>query len=509
MGNVLEFALGLQTSEFIGELGLASREVLSFAAMFEGVKMAFEKVDQTIERAAGLEELSKLTGESATNLYGLQEALKAVGGSVDAIPMMALRVGKALDGMNEAGERTDQVFSALHLSMAQLRGMSLQNQIQSIASALGHSGNSEAMASQLFGRFGAMDILRITHSMEEFNGTLHDTRREAEVFGLISSSANNYEHTMLLINSHIAGMWAGLAEGVLPTVQLIASEFEKIDFVGLGQSAGKIFYTFGEGFKQGQLATLIALAFQAGIEQGTPYFVAFTKAFTVTLTDAIVAAFEAAAKIQGSSFINNVVTAAKLAANDSAQSSAQGDMARDSAWIKKLAASGNKGEMHYWAGRLNTDTARSNQLLAEKEAIMSEFEGVKSAIINAAIEGMNGGSLGKTFMDNFKPDTSGPHPYTDAFLKKVDDLGAGFGNYMEGLKSADAKKGFENPGAGGYKPQVTDLEKIGFIFGNPGGGNDTAQRTLDVTQRIADKHEITNDLLKILTAKDFGNFVNS
>ena len=47
----------------------------------------------------------------------------------------------------------------------------------------------------------------------------------------------------------------------------------------------------------------------------------------------------------------------------------------------------------------------------------------------------------------------------------------------------------------GYKPDVSDLEKIGFIFGNGNGGPDIARKQLDLTQTIADKHDITNQLL--------------
>ena len=44
---------------------------------------------------------------------------------------------------------------------------------------------------------------------------------------------------------------------------------------------------------------------------------------------------------------------------------------------------------------------------------------------------------------------------------------------------------------------------------NGNGGPDIARKQLDLTQTIADKHDITNQLLGILTAKDFGALVNN
>jgi len=95
MANVLEFALGLQTSEFLSKLGFAGEGLLSFAGTVELLRKAFERTWGAIERGAELRGLAAATGESVAQLYKLEHALEAIGSSNENPLMLMLMMQKA------------------------------------------------------------------------------------------------------------------------------------------------------------------------------------------------------------------------------------------------------------------------------------------------------------------------------------------------------------------------------------------------------------------------------
>jgi hypothetical protein len=58
--NILSFALGLQTSEFLSGLGLASGELLSFAGIGELVAKSMEHLNDAIGEGASLRVAAKV-----------------------------------------------------------------------------------------------------------------------------------------------------------------------------------------------------------------------------------------------------------------------------------------------------------------------------------------------------------------------------------------------------------------------------------------------------------------
>jgi hypothetical protein len=80
MANVLEFALGIETSEFLAKLGISSGRVLSFAGLADTVRHAWDKTWDAINKGAELKGLASATGESVSMLYKFQQGLEAIGG---------------------------------------------------------------------------------------------------------------------------------------------------------------------------------------------------------------------------------------------------------------------------------------------------------------------------------------------------------------------------------------------------------------------------------------------
>jgi hypothetical protein len=110
MAGVLQFTLGLEASEFLSKLGLGEGKILSLAAAGEGLRAVMDRTWGAIEQAGALEHLSKRTGESAGHLYQLEEGFKACGVSAESVGGTLFFMQKALGGVNEMGESTDDIL---------------------------------------------------------------------------------------------------------------------------------------------------------------------------------------------------------------------------------------------------------------------------------------------------------------------------------------------------------------------------------------------------------------
>jgi hypothetical protein len=289
MAGVLSFALGLETSAFSGGLDRAAGRLLAFISIGKAVQIALEGVMGAIERGGALNDLSARTGESVRNLYMLQEAFAVVGVSVDSLPGMINRLNKSLSGVGEMGEKTDEAFAALGLSVEDLKRMDAPAQFNAVIAQLGQldKGSATDVASRLFGREGAGNIMQIARDAKGFRETLAASAREAAVFQRTAAAFDLIGDTITRIKGSIGGMFAGVAEGIVPTLQQVVNLLNQMDLVAVGQDIGKMFSGAFQAFREGQVTQLItesiAFGFRAAAELAPVAFaglgVAILKAF--------------------------------------------------------------------------------------------------------------------------------------------------------------------------------------------------------------------------------------
>ena len=121
MGNVLEFTLGLQVNKFLEGMNLGAGSIISMAKVSEGLKVVMEGVWGQIEKGAALNDLSKRTGETVGTLFQLQKGFVAAGLGADAVGGAIFMLNKSLGGVNEMGEKTEDIFHKAGLSVADLK----------------------------------------------------------------------------------------------------------------------------------------------------------------------------------------------------------------------------------------------------------------------------------------------------------------------------------------------------------------------------------------------------
>ena len=268
-GGVLQFTLGLEVYDFLSKVGVSSAAISGLTGIGESLHRTFEKVFQAFERGAALEHLSRRTGESAGNLYRLQAAIQACGGSAEGLPQMLFLMQKALGGVSEMGESTADVFHKLHLNISELKRAGPAEALGQIVERLsGLSQDSAAKASSMiFGRMGSGMAVQMSRSPQEFREAFADAARQADIFERAGAAFARIERTIGAIKREFTGFWAGLAEGAAPAVQSILDWLRKIDLTSIGQRIGKVIGAISEAISSGEGTGLFVEAFQAAFEQ--------------------------------------------------------------------------------------------------------------------------------------------------------------------------------------------------------------------------------------------------
>jgi len=291
MGNELKFSLGLTVGSFLGAATKAEDKIRELTSSFLGTAglgaaiggaiaavSSFENVMEglagAIERGASLEHLSKQTGESASELYQLQEGFRAVGLSTDEVGSSIFRMQKALGGVNEYGEDTRSIFYRMGLDINQLKRLDVPQQFAAISRALGQLNSSGAAnaASTIFGREGAQNMVLLSRSTSEFSQALSDSAHEAQVFG---ENAASFEHLQISLDQFkmkTQTLFAGMAAGAAPAIQAVVDMLNKIDLSKLGNEIGNVFTAFTEAFREGKVTELLALSVRTGFKLGLDAF---------------------------------------------------------------------------------------------------------------------------------------------------------------------------------------------------------------------------------------------
>ena len=502
MANVLEFALGLESSNFLREIGVSSRELLSFAAMAEGVNYAIEKMGSAIERGASLSDLSARTGETVGNLYQLEEAFIRAGLGAESVGPMILKIQKALSGVNEMGGNTDSIFASLGLDRNKLASESPIDVIQQITAAIANLNPNDAAgaAGGLLGRGSAGDVIQLAANAEDVATAFAHSKAEAALFARNAKAFDEVGDKLGEIKSHIEGFWAGLASGLAPEIKHIEDQINAIQFTKIGEG-------IAESFKRGKVAELLQASIEAAFEQGGYYGERVFESMAVSVGDMFSAALLAAFQDIVPAFFDTIKLGAKLKLGEIGQN-LNYQYAQEHYAAAKNAKTPDEAAKENSIGNQYVIAAQNAGY--HMEALVAAHEVTAHNHILHAVATFRDGFLmaGKDVMAKLKASPDRPHEKLDSLESMMKGLAPHpFYDFLANYKSPN--NGGLGHGKEKLKPEVSDLEKIGFVFGSGANGNDAAQRTLAVTQKIADKHDITNSLLNILTHKDFGALVNS
>ena len=264
----LEFSLGLQVNKFLEGIGLSATKLISLSSVAETLGKVMDGVWAQIEKGAALNDLSKRTGESVATLYQLQKAFTAAGVPADSIGTTLFQMQKALGGVSESGEDTNETFKKLGLNLHDLKQMDSGQALKKIMAGLAKQDTNTAAksASTVFGRSGAADAIQMARSLDEFNTAFDKSAAQAAVFARVAEAFDDVEKAIARVKDKLAPLFLAIAEGVLPALQAVVGWIDSIDLAPIAKAIHDTSRIITEAFKEGKLLELMAATWDASIE---------------------------------------------------------------------------------------------------------------------------------------------------------------------------------------------------------------------------------------------------
>jgi len=514
--GVLQFSLGLATGGFLSPLNSTMSRLTGFIGGMVSLGAITEGVMSAIERGAALEHLSKRTNTSVADLFKLQRGFKAVGMDADAVGGILFKMQKSLGGVNEYGVDTKSIFHRMGLEIDTLKKMNAPQQLAAIAGGLGKLNTTSAAsaAGSIFGREGAQQMVQLSRSTGEFAEAMRKAARDAENAARTSASFARLERGLVEIKGHVQTLFAGLAEGLAPSILSIEAMINKMDFTrfgeNIGQQVGGIMTAFTQAFKEGKLSELIGDALQLGFDS----LLIFAPGMFEKIGYFLLRALESPlAQIQAGMEYALEAGAHAFATSKTFQTIIRA-IAPGAGLI--LGAIGDTGKVDYQQilkdrkeegvkfnlfgaetgiGDANKD---SDKRLAEAgKKFKEKWAGFSSKLGDFQSRAPNAFKLSDIFgtpAKNFKE-----------FQKTGGTKSGVWGPIVDAMSRAPKPKGVDKigdslqPTVNHYKPEFTSLEKMGFVMG--GGSNPI----LDLNRRTATAAEKTVALLGKISGQLDGN----
>jgi hypothetical protein len=249
---VLSAILKLDAGAFTTPLGKAVEGIKS--AIRVGAEMG-EKLQAAFDAGGALKDLQDQTGELPGTLMVLKQAFQDTDAGADSMGQTLALMRKSLAGISETGEPTGKMFQQLGLDIEGLKGMSAAGQLTTIGAAINGlktPAEQSAAAMGIFGRSGnrMMGFLKdpgaLDAAAKSLGGLPALMDRNARAFDEVSDRIGH-------IKAKGAGLWAGIAEGLLPLADGITSALDGIDLTGIGQRIGAFIGTTVQFFKDAPL----------------------------------------------------------------------------------------------------------------------------------------------------------------------------------------------------------------------------------------------------------------
>lgn len=472
--GLLQFSLGLTTGGFLGALNRAesgvkgfSRSLLSLPglgtalggtiASVSSLHAVVEGVFSAIERGAELEYLSRRTNESVSSLFEMQKGFRAVGLSAEDVGPMIFKLQKSLGGVNEMGEDTRSVFARLGLNLEQLKKMNAPQQFLSVAGALKNLNTASAAsaAGAIFGREGSANMVQLANSAGEFADALTKAARDAAVFQRNAESFAKIERGLNQIKGKTQTLFAGMAEGLAPAIEIIEKQLNAIDLSGLGKNIGHIFLAITESFSEGNFAELVGLSLKTGFEVG----IAALPVVLETLGLMLIKTFETPLIYLQAGMEYAIESAAHTFATNK--------------WFKAFLEATNPAAALGLQALGDPGKPDWNETLKNRKDSGLEFNLGTGAFGLEAIGGdvkERWEAFKKTAKDLSKP-----------LVAMIDGLVANAPKGEGGKVQEGAKQGNNMMATGGHRTEATDFEKMGFVMG---GQRNPMAKTENLLEKI-------------------------
>lgn len=246
---------------------------------------AGKRISEAFDSAGELVDISASTGLSVESLVVLKQAFDNVGLSTNEIPASINKMQKALTGINEQGEPTNQMFERLGLNFDDLGKLSPEQQFKTIGDAIGNLTNPAERATaamSIFGKSGAK-LNRIFTDGSAFETAAKQVGGTAKLLGDNANIFDKVSDNLKVSSNKLNGLFIGMASELAPQFDIILEKISKIDLSSFGAKIGYAISVGMEAFSNGEIynivETSLKLAFLSAINFGIAQMPSFASAF--------------------------------------------------------------------------------------------------------------------------------------------------------------------------------------------------------------------------------------
>ncbi len=215
--------------------GLATASAAAFAGIVSSVKKA-------IDAGGQLNDVMAKTGASGKGLLILQKAFENAGLAASDVAPALNRMQKALAGINEDGQPTNEAFAKLGLSVGSLMAMDPGAAFMKIGEKLAGIQNPAqraAVAMELFGKSGG-NLLAVFTDAGAFEQAQTQLGGFADLLPGMAGDADAVGDAFGSLDDKVKQLGAGIAAELMPNLLEVAKWINETDFTEAGTRIGMI-----------------------------------------------------------------------------------------------------------------------------------------------------------------------------------------------------------------------------------------------------------------------------
>lgn len=258
VGSLLRGAAGMAgQAARAGLMAVTAAAIALPSGMAVGTKAA-------LDLGGGLTDLSAQTGQTISDLVVMRQAFTDAGAGAEKVGPALNLMQRALSGLNEDGEPTNKAFEKLGLSIAELKGLSPQEQFEKIGAALRGIDDPAARAGaalDMFGRSGGQ-LLALFNDPDAFANAAGSVGRQAEILQKNAALFDTVSDLLGHAGLKIQGFFVGVASKVAPVLLPILERLDGLDFAAWGEQIGNVVALIVQAFGDGSIGEVVGLGLQ-------------------------------------------------------------------------------------------------------------------------------------------------------------------------------------------------------------------------------------------------------